>query len=138
MHLINPLSLRSIVKITKNLPFNPSNASPTKWSNTLKQFVGKLPKNCLGLFDHFVGLALKRLKDLENFPDIVSNVNFPHNPFSVVCILPSYFGKVGFGPNIEQNQIHHYRHYAVRGQIQRTNRVKSIDFNRVIAFKPIN
>ena len=34
-------------------------ASFTKWLNTLKQFVGKLPTNCLRLFDHFVGLALK-------------------------------------------------------------------------------
>ena len=33
----------------------------TKWSNTLKQFVGKFPTNCLSVFDHFVGLALKRL-----------------------------------------------------------------------------
>ena len=43
--------------------FNPLNASPTKWSNTLKQFVGKLPTNCLSVFDHFVGLALKWLKE---------------------------------------------------------------------------
>ena len=34
---------------------------PTKWSNTPKQFVGKLPTNCLSMFDHFVGLALKGL-----------------------------------------------------------------------------
>ena len=33
----------------------------TKWSSTLKQFVGKLPTNCLSVFDHFVGLALKGL-----------------------------------------------------------------------------
>ena len=33
----------------------------TKWSNTLKQFVGTLPMNCLSVFDHFVGLALKGL-----------------------------------------------------------------------------
>ena len=39
--------------------FNPVSANPTKWSNTLKQFVGKLPTNCLSVFDHFVGLALK-------------------------------------------------------------------------------
>ena len=26
---------------------NPLSASPTKWSNTLKQFVGNLPTNCL-------------------------------------------------------------------------------------------
>ena len=36
-------------------------ANPTKWSNTLKQFVGKLPTNCLSVFDHFVGLGLKGL-----------------------------------------------------------------------------
>ena len=26
--------------------FNPLSANPTKWPNTLKQFVGKLPTNC--------------------------------------------------------------------------------------------
>ena len=35
---------------------NPLSANFTKWSNTLKQFVGKLPTNCLSVFDHFVGL----------------------------------------------------------------------------------
>ena len=38
---------------------NPLSAKFTKWSNPLKQFVGKLPTNCLSVFDHFVGLALK-------------------------------------------------------------------------------
>ena len=42
--------------------FNPLRANPTKWSNTLKQFVGKLPTNCLSVFDHCVGLVLKELK----------------------------------------------------------------------------
>ena len=41
--------------------FNPLSANFTKWSNTLKQFVCKLPTNCLSVFDHFVGLALKGL-----------------------------------------------------------------------------
>ena len=41
--------------------FNPLRASPTKWSNTLEQFVGKLPTNCLSVFDHYVRLALKGL-----------------------------------------------------------------------------
>ena len=41
---------------------NPLSANITKWSNTLKQFVGKLPTNCLSVFDHFVGLASKGLK----------------------------------------------------------------------------
>ena len=38
---------------------NPLNANLTKWSNTLKQFVGNLATNCLSVFGHFVGLALK-------------------------------------------------------------------------------
>ena len=38
----------------------------TKWSNTLKQFVGKLPTNCLSVFDYFVGLALKGLSLCKN------------------------------------------------------------------------
>ena len=40
---------------------NPLSANPTKRSNTLKQFVDNLPTNCLSVFDHFVGLALKGL-----------------------------------------------------------------------------
>ena len=42
--------------------FKPLNANFTKWSNTLKQFVGRLPTNCLSVFDYFVGLGLKGLK----------------------------------------------------------------------------
>ena len=38
---------------------NPLNANPTKWPNTLKQFVGNFPINCLSVFDHFAVLALK-------------------------------------------------------------------------------
>ena len=43
------------------IDFNPLSANITKWSNKLKQFVGKLPTNCLSVFDHFVVLALKGL-----------------------------------------------------------------------------
>ena len=43
------------------------NANFTKWSNTVKQFVGKLPTNCLTVFDHFLGLALKRLGSIISF-----------------------------------------------------------------------
>ena len=42
-------------------PFNSFSANPTKWSNTLKQYVGKLLTNCLSVFDHFVGLAIKNI-----------------------------------------------------------------------------
>ena len=38
-------------------------ANPTKWSNTLKQFVRSVAMNRLSVFDHFVGLALKWLSD---------------------------------------------------------------------------
>ena len=41
--------------------FNPLSANFTKWSKTLKQFVSNLSTNCLSVFDHFVGLALKGL-----------------------------------------------------------------------------
>ena len=45
--------------------FNPLDANPTNWSNTTKQFVGNLPMNCLSVFDHLVGLALKGLKNVH-------------------------------------------------------------------------
>ena len=45
---------------------NALSASPTKWSNTLKQFFSQLPTNCLNVFDHFVVLALKGLKRMLN------------------------------------------------------------------------
>ena len=40
-----------------NLPrkLNLLSANPTEWSNTLKQFVGKLPTNCLSVFDREIG-----------------------------------------------------------------------------------
>ena len=44
---------------------NPLSANPTKWPNTLKQFVGKLPTNCLSMFGHFVNLAPKRLSLMD-------------------------------------------------------------------------
>ena len=43
--------------------FNPLSAKFIKWSNTLKQIVGKLPTICLSVFDHFSGLALKGLSN---------------------------------------------------------------------------
>ena len=39
--------------------FNPLKTNHAKWSNTLKQ--SALPTNCLSVFDHFVGFALKGL-----------------------------------------------------------------------------
>ena len=50
---------------------NPFGANFTKWSNTLKQFVGNLRTSCLSVFDQFVGLALKGL--IENSYFIPAN-----------------------------------------------------------------
>ena len=47
---------------TTFMQFKTLNANPTKWSNTLKQFVGNLPTNCLCVLHHFVGLVLKGLR----------------------------------------------------------------------------
>ena len=40
---------------------NALSADPTKWSNTLKEFVDEKLTICLSVLDHFVGLALKGL-----------------------------------------------------------------------------
>ena len=53
------------------LALNPLTDNPTKWSNALKQFVGNLPTNCLSVFDHFVGLPLKRLNYLSRLQKLV-------------------------------------------------------------------
>ena len=45
-----------------NETINPLSANSTKWPNTLKQFISKLPTNCLSVFDYFVKLALKGLR----------------------------------------------------------------------------
>ena len=55
--------IKKIKKYKKRKAFQPLSANPTKWSNTLKQFAGKLPTNCLSVFDHFVGLTLKGLSN---------------------------------------------------------------------------
>ena len=40
---------------------NPLSANITKWSNSLKQFVGKLPTNCLSVWP-FCGIGSERVK----------------------------------------------------------------------------
>ena len=62
------------------MKFNPLSANPTKWSNTLKQFVGNLPTNCLSVFDHFMNLALKgltsvKMTDMKSTPAMSLNTH---------------------------------------------------------------
>ena len=58
---------RTIDRKPKGDILKPLSAKPTKWSNTLKQFVGNLQTNCLSVFGHCVILALKRLKVVRVF-----------------------------------------------------------------------
>ena len=44
-----------------SITINPSRAKFIKWSNTLKQIVGKLRTICLSVFAQFLGSALKGL-----------------------------------------------------------------------------
>ena len=61
----------------------------TKWSNTLKQFVGNLSTNCLSVFDCFVGLTFKGLRlelmyiTLSQFLYINSNEYILHRKYQV-------------------------------------------------------
>ena len=50
-----------------NGDIHPLSANPTRWSNTLKQFAGKLQTNCFSEFDHFVEFALKGLRIFHVF-----------------------------------------------------------------------
>ena len=62
------------------ISFNPLSANTTTWSNTFKQFVGKLPTNCLSVFDHFVELAHKGLIGTSlNVDKIFSYSSFLYN-----------------------------------------------------------
>ena len=61
-----------------------SNENPTKWPNTLKQFVGKLPNNCLSVFGHFVNLALKgltaygsRFQETLDYLQLINDISYP-------------------------------------------------------------
>ena len=55
-------SKQNVMKLRVQLVFNPLSANRTKWPNTLKQFVAKLPTNCLSVFDQFLKLVLKGVK----------------------------------------------------------------------------
>ena len=55
---------------------NPLSATPTKWSNILKQFDGKLPTNYSSVCDYFGGLALEGLIHFRSiFPSYSTGKN---------------------------------------------------------------
>ena len=51
----------SVLEMFLSYYFNPLSANPTKWSNTLKQFVGKTQTNCLNVLT-FCRVAVQRVK----------------------------------------------------------------------------
>ena len=55
------LIVQEFVYHQSNTSLNSVSANSTKWSSILKESVDKLPINCLNVFDHFLGLALKGL-----------------------------------------------------------------------------
>ena len=54
---------------------DPLSAHPTKWSNTLIQFVGNLPTKFLSVFEHFVGLVCKGLRFYSRRTSILIYIN---------------------------------------------------------------
>ena len=63
----------TVKKKPGNKSINPLSANPAKWSNNLKQFVSKLPKNYLSMFDHFMGLALEGL--IKYIPSTIARIS---------------------------------------------------------------
>ena len=74
---------------------NPLSANFIKCSNTLKQFVSKLPTNCLCVFYYFVGLALKGLRN-KSTSNLHKVLNL-HSVYSIQCIV---FSKICFGETL--------------------------------------
>ena len=66
---------------------NPLSANFTKWPNTLKQFVGKLPANCLNAFGHFVNLALKGLRKTTRVPNKAYTTAFIVEVIQCICFI---------------------------------------------------
>ena len=52
------------------IAINSLRANPTEWPNTLKQFVDNLPRNRLSVIDHFVGLTLKGITEINKLTHI--------------------------------------------------------------------
>ena len=46
---------------------NPLTTSPTKWTKETQTIRRFLPTNCFSLFDYFVGLPLKGLRERDNY-----------------------------------------------------------------------
>ena len=62
-----------------NMLINSFSASPTKWSNTFKQFVGNLPMNCLSVFDHHFVIGTQKVNEPFIIPPSINQLQLPIN-----------------------------------------------------------
>ena len=90
-----------MLSLSEKLLINPLSAKFIKWSNTLKQFVGKLPTNCLSVFDHFLGLALKGLR--KAFSSLDVNDQFPVFIQTLLNIIQNFIILVKQGISVIRN-----------------------------------
>ena len=80
----------------RNIDLNPLSANHTKWLNTLKTIRRQQPTNCLSVFDHFVGLALKGLYGFSWHHIVSRDFDFKINiseKFKISQILEFFFVK---------------------------------------------
>ena len=95
---------------TTHIIFKPLSANFTKWSNTLKQFVRKLPANCLSVSDHFLGLTLKGLScyllkneaitlRFTDFYIFIGRSSTNNNIWKNLALTHNFWPVVKIGPN---------------------------------------
>ena len=70
---------------------NPLNANPSKWPNTLKQFVGKLPKAKLKEI-----LFTSYQKRKHKFSRILQLLSFSKNGLTLKCIMDTQVCRIYF------------------------------------------
>ena len=102
---------------------NPLSTNPTKWPNTLKQFVSNLPTNCLSVFDHSMKLSLKGLR--ENSPFIKSSIcSFIEN--SKTNLTWNKILHLKWAPTINKTIIRRTRESLLLGQSLLASNVNSV------------
>ena len=103
--------MENVIKCIVYNSVNPLSTNPTKWSNTLKQFVSNLLTNFLSVFDRFVKLALTTLNCRGTgtlFEVQTENYNYNDNLFLLKIDLqknnPKYAYYINFVEAIIRNQ----------------------------------
>ena len=64
----------------------------TKWSNTLKKFVGKLPTNCLSVFDHFVR---NKVINVNSWVMVLLLLSIQVNVWQILWVFRNYHPSMG-------------------------------------------